>query len=194
MKVVINMLSNRVLEYYLESDYFYVAIRELIEQFSGTCEKQKLKFSYETDISLMLQSLKNKNSYYVILNKYDVEHYFNKSYENLQLSTILWSILLGKSKDEISVIANKRYAMYSLFILKNLLCGVSVSEIEHTLSTDKQKILNYIYKGTYYVSTIPVDLSKDCQTLHTETKIKATYSEEERCLIDIAGNKYTFKY
>lgn len=188
------MLNNRILEYYLESDYFYVAIRELIDNFSGVCEKEELEFSYETDISVMLQSIKNKNSYYVILNEYGVEQYFNRDYENVQLSTIFWSILLGKSKSEISIIADKRYATHSLLILQKLLCGVPLLEIKHTLSTDKQEFLNCIYEGTYYVSKLPAVLSNNYKATPEETRITAYYLAQEGCLKDIFGNKYTFKY
>ena len=185
------MVNKRILEYYLESEYFHLAINDLCDDFSGICEKAEEEFLFRTDIEIELsEMLKEKNQYYSILKNHHIYTYFNRDYDDLQLSAIIWGILLGFDRNETALIANKHYASFSLVILEMLLCGTTISDIKKALSNRKRSHIDFYYKGTYYVSDIPINTTEN-QKINW---IMAEYSIKENCLIDVLGNRYILKY
>lgn len=185
------MMCDRILEYYLESECFDIALKEIYDSFSGSCIKDGLLFPFETDVTMKIsKKISNKSDYYTILKSYHVENYFSKDYDDLQLSAIIWSILLEFQKNEVSLIADKRYSSYSLKILEMLLCGIALTEIKEIISNHKQRNDFQYLQMQYYIF--------DVNTKKSEVKdskyIQAKYSSEHNCLIDDLGNKYTFDY
>lgn len=120
------MVNDRFLDYYLESDYFLLAINELFDYFNDIHEK---------NICVRLSKvLMNKSEHYTILKSYRVDTYFNKDYSDLQLSAIVWSMLLEMDKSVTSLIANKHYASHCIAILRMCLCGATICEIKKEVS------------------------------------------------------------
>ena len=51
------MVNKRILEYYLESEYFHLAINDLCDDFSGICEKAEEEFLFRTKIIIFIPIL-----------------------------------------------------------------------------------------------------------------------------------------
>lgn len=129
------MANDRFLDYYLESDYFLLAFIELLDYFVEI-EFDEREKKVCTRLSNLLME---KSGYYTILKSYRVDTYFNKDYSDLQLSAIIWGLLLGMDKTVMSLIANKHYNKQCIAILRMCLSGSTICEIKKEVLKHKNK-------------------------------------------------------
>ncbi len=169
----------------------------------GICSDGKKEYGYITEVALQFLKLfkvkqesddYESNGYYSILRKSNVENYFIRNYSDIQLTSIILSIIFNRSEDEINFISNKRYEAYSCLILYNLLCGKTLCEIKDIFTKIKPfhkrmaELSKTLYPEVYFIfeKTCPIQEIKNGIQAHRSIKT----SIETGYLIDSNEKEY----
>ena len=151
-----------IIKYYLSSEpHFLVYVDMLLTNgFYKTFEKSGEKYEAISNVAVCIsEHTQIHNGFY--LNQNFAAGYFEKGYSDIQLFSVIFALVINLSTEKIEAIADKKNSAVSMSILRSMLCGDDLAQINDCLclgrtASQKRKLLDKsIFTGDYYYRPYP---------------------------------------
>lgn len=154
----------KILKYYLSSEpHFLIFVDFLLTKgFYKTFSKNEVEYEELSDVVVKIsEHTQIHNGFY--LSSENAYKYFEQGYSDIQLFSIIFALILNRSEEEVSLLADKNYSGISFYILHSILSGMDLLEIRELINScenDISKTINsreVLYQGKSYYRLKPID-------------------------------------
>ncbi len=129
--------------------------------FYSTVKKDNVICEYISEITVKVAEHAQKHcSFYLSLCDEDISKYFDNGYSDIQIFSIIFSLIMELNEEQVSFIADKNNSAICLSILRSFLCGKNLKDIDcilskiHSPSSQRIALENIIYPGKFYINEI----------------------------------------
>lgn len=158
--------TNNILRYYLDSEpHFNIFVDMFLQNgFYSKVEKDNVIYEYISEVAVKVAEHAQKYcGFHLSLSDEEISKYFDNRYSDIQLFSIIFALILKLSKEQVSFIADKENSAISLSVLRSILCGKTIKDIEYVLSKihspscQRIELDNINYPGRFYINEIQKD-------------------------------------